>query len=155
MRLNGGVNYNVNTITHVIPNPPQLASLGPNFVIFDRLSQGNLTVGLPKTKIYLSDTWTWSDFTVTPRFVRYGGFTALQDNPTLDRSFNAKWVTDLEMAWQVTPMLNIAVGAYDLFNVYPSPNGSFNAALGSGQYTTTQAFGFTGGFYYARVGVSL
>lgn len=154
MHLNVGANYNVNTITHIIPNPPQLASLGPNYVVFDRLSQGNLTVGLPKTKIYLSDTWAWSDFTLTPRFVRYGGFTALGNVPSLDRNFNAKWITDLELAWQVTPMLNLAIGADNLFNVYPSPNGNFNASLGSGQYSTSQAFGFTGGFYYGQVRIS-
>ena len=155
MHLNGGFNYNVNTITHIISNPPQLASLGANYVIFDRISQGNLTVGLPKTKIYLSDTWNWSNFTLIPRFVRYGGFTAWQNTPSLDANFNAKWITDLELEWHATDTFTLAVGADNLFNVYPSPNGRFNASLGSGQYTTTQAFGFTGGFYYGRIDISL
>ena len=154
MRLNAGFNYNDNTITRIIPNPPQLAALGPSFVIFDRLSQGNMTVGLPKTKIFLGDTWTWSDFTLTPRLVRYGGYQALQDNPTQDRSFAARWITDLELSWQATRKLNVAVGADNLFNLYPSANGIFNTATGTGQYNTTSPFGFTGGFYYGRITVS-
>jgi iron complex outermembrane recepter protein len=155
MRLSASVNYNVNSITHIIPNPTQLASLGTNYVIFDRLSQGNLTVGLPKTKVSLGDVWTWHDFTLTPRFVRYGDITQWQDTPSQDRSFNAKWITDLELAWQVTPTYNVAVGANNLLNVYPSANGIFNTATGSGQYPGTSPFGFTGGFYYGRVTITL
>jgi iron complex outermembrane receptor protein len=155
MRLSASMNYNVNSITHIIPNPVQLASLGANYVIFDRLSQGNLTVGLPKTKISFGDVWTWSDFTLSPRFIRYGAITQLQDTASQDRSYNAKWITDLELAWQVTPTYNIAVGADNLFNVYPSANGIFNTSTGSGQYPGTSPFGFTGGFYYGKLTITL
>ena len=55
----------------------------------------------------------------------------------------------------------MAIGANNLFNVYPDDNGvlqskayPFNTSLGSGQYPTTAPYGFTGGSYYARVGVS-
>lgn len=157
MRLNGGFNYNVNTITRVRSNPSQLASLGAGYVLFDRLSQGNLTALLPKTKISLGDIWSWEDFTLTAHEVRYGGYVIRQNAAASDRAFNAKWITDLELAWQATPNLNVAIGADNLFNVYPSANGIFNTATGSQQYGASppSPFGFTGGFFYGRVGVSL
>jgi iron complex outermembrane receptor protein len=155
MLLNASFNYNVTTITHIVPNPPQLAALGAGYVIFDARSQGNLTVGLPKTKIVLADTWNWNDFTLLPKFIRFGSFTSVQDLASQTRSFNAKWIADLELEYHVTPQWSIAVGANDLFNTYPSPAGIYNPATGSGQYPGTSPFGFTGGFYYGRVSVAL
>ena len=154
--LNAGINYGVNSITRIIPNPPQLSSLGAGFVIFDRISQGNLTVLPPKSKIVLGDTWNWSDFALTTHFIRYGGYTLRQNTAAQDRSFNAKWIADLEMSWQATQALNLAVGADNLFNTYPSPNGIFNTATGSQQYggSPPSPFGFTGGFYYGRVSIA-
>jgi hypothetical protein len=109
---------------------------------------------LPKTKLLLGDTWTLGKWTLTGRLVRYGGFTVLQNDPTNDRHYGAKWITDAELSRQVTKALNVAVGANNIFNVYPDANGIYNASLGQGQYPTTGRYGFTGGFYYARVGVS-
>jgi iron complex outermembrane recepter protein len=155
MLLNGSFNYNVTTITHVIPNPPQLASLGAGFVIFDKRSQGNLTLGLPKTKAVLSDTWNWDDFTLIPKFIRFGGFTSVQNLASQTRSFNAKWIVDLELDWRFAPQWSVGVGANDLLNTYPSPNGIFNATTGAGQYPGSSPFGFTGGYYYGRLNVAL
>jgi iron complex outermembrane receptor protein len=155
MLLNASFNYNVTTITHIVPNPPQLAALGAGYVIFDARSQGNLTLGLPKTKIVLADTWNWNDFTLLPKLIRFGGFTSVQDLASQTRSFNAKWIADLELEYHVTPQWSVAVGANDLFNTYPSPAGIYNPATGTGQYPTTSPFGYTGGFYYGRVSVAL
>ena len=155
MLLNASFNYNVTTITHIVPNPPQLAALGAGFVIFDARSQGNLTLGLPKTKLVLSDTWNWNDFTLIPKFIRFGGFTSVQNLASQTRSFNAKWIADLELSYRITPQWSVAVGANNLLNTYPSPAGIFNPATGTGQYPGSSPFGFTGGFYYGRVNVSL
>jgi iron complex outermembrane receptor protein len=154
MLFNASLNYNVTTITHIVPNPPQLASLGAGFVIFDARSQGNLTLGLPKTKIVLSDNWTWNDFTLLPKLIRFGGFTSVQNLASQTRSFNAKWITDLELSWRFAPQWSVAVGANNLLNVYPSPAGIFNPATGTGQYPGSSPFGFTGGFYYTRLNVA-
>ncbi len=155
--LNAGFNYNVNTITHIIPNPTQLSSLGANYVIFDRLSQGNLTTLLPKTKVSLGNSWAWSDFTLTTRAVRYGSYTIRQNAAASDRAFNAKWILDAELAWQATDTFNIAIGADNLLNVYPSANGILNTSLGSQQYGSSppSPFGFMGGYYYGRLSISL
>ena len=160
MRLNAGYNYNQNDITRIAPNPPELAALGAGFVRFDRLTQSNLTFLIPKTKVYFGNVWTVSDFTLNARLVRYGSYEIRQNLvnglPANDRAFGAKWITDLEGAWQMTRNFNIAVGANNLFNVYPDANGIFNIPLGSQQYggSAPSSFGFTGGSYYARATVS-
>jgi len=80
---------------------------------------------LPKTKIVLSDNWTWNDFTLIPKLIRFGGFTSVQNLASQTRSFNAKWITDLELSWRFAPQWSVAVGANNLFNIYPSPAGIF------------------------------
>lgn len=59
----------------------------------------------------------------------------------------AKWITDLELSYQVTDMVNVAVGANNLFNAYPDADGIYTVSLGSGQYPGTSPFGFAGRFY--------
>jgi len=48
--------------------------------------------------------------------------------------------------------VNVAVGANNLFDIYPDKNGII-ASDGSGQYGNFAPFGLSGGFYYARVGI--
>ena len=151
VRWNLGFNTNHTDITHIIANPPQLTALGPGFVLFDRLSQGYLTKALPRNKLALGSAYTWRGLDVTLRATRYGGFTVLQDAVASDRKFGPKVITDLEAAYHLPHNVTLAVGANNLFNIYPSKNAIFNATIGSGQYPGTSPFGFTGGSYYGRV----
>ena len=153
MRFNLGFNYNQTDITRIVPNPSQLSALGAGFVLFDRVAQGNLTTLLPTTKIVLGDTWTLSKFTLTGKVVRYGSYVIPQTTASLDRYFGAKWIADGELAFQATRIINIAVGANNLFNTYPDANGVASLTLGSQQYGASppSPFGFTGGYYYGRI----
>jgi iron complex outermembrane receptor protein len=80
------------------------------------------------------------------------------EHPANDRKYGAKWITDLEVGYKVLPTVNVAIGANNLLNIYPSRSGasaafntSYNINTGTGQYPGTSPFGFTGGSYYARV----
>jgi iron complex outermembrane receptor protein len=162
MQWNLGFNYNRTKITHIIDNPAELASTG--YILFDRARQSNMTNNLPRTKLSISNLATMGDFTLSSRLTRFGGFKSYQNGVTSngvttypnDRSYGAKWITDLEGSWQVTPMINIAIGANNIFNVYPDKNraSDVSATLGQGLYAGTSPIGFTGGFYYARVGLT-
>jgi len=151
LRWSVGYNYNETEITGVIPNPPELNALGAGFVLFDRLSRGNLTSAFPKDKVAIGANWSWEKLALNLRATRFGSYTIEQNIPANDRSFGAKWVTDLEVSYNLTDAISLAIGSNNLFNVYPSPNGTFNTALGSGQYPGTSPIGFTGGSYYARL----
>lgn len=163
MSWNIGYNYNETIITDVAANPSELASLGANYVLFDRLSQSNLTDNLPKTKLFIGNVTNIGPITFSGRVVRYGSFWSKQNATGTadgvpvygrDTHYDAKWITDAEVSWQVNKAINLAVGANNLFNVYPDANGIYNANLGSGQYPTTGGYGFTGGYYYGRIKVS-
>ncbi|HLZ74763.1 TonB-dependent receptor [Phenylobacterium sp.] len=151
LHASAGYNYNKTKITGIIPNPPALSALGPTFVLFDRASQSNLTTAFPKDKIALEVNWTLGNWSVNARDTRFGTYTILQDTPSQDRSFGAKWIADLEVAYKLPHDVTLAVGANNLFNVYPDANGIFNATTGSGQYPGTSPMGFTGGSYYGRI----
>jgi iron complex outermembrane receptor protein len=155
MRFNAGFNYNETTITHIIPNPSALSALGPSYVLFNRVAQGNITSLLPKTKIFLGDVWNVGKWSFSSRLTRFGSYVIPQTTATLDRYFGAKWITDVEASYQLTDAVSVAVGANNLFNVYPSANGVYNVSLGSQQYGSSppSPFGFTGGSYYGRISV--
>ncbi|MBI1200490.1 MAG: TonB-dependent receptor [Phenylobacterium sp.] len=151
LRLTAGYNHNDTDIRGIIPNPPQLSALGANFVLFDRLSQGNLTDAFPKDKVALSANWSWGDFNLNLRQTRFGKYTIRQNAIANDRSYGAEWITDVEVSYKLPKNVTVALGANNLFNNYPDANGIFNNNTGSGQYPGTSPIGFTGGSYYARV----
>lgn len=151
LRANAGFNYGKTKITNIIPNPPELTALGAGFVLFARGSQGFLTTSFPKSKVALGLNWDWNKLNVNLRSTRYGKFTVIADLPINDRSYGAKWITDLEVSYKLLDSVTVAAGANNLFNEYPDKNGQYNAALGSGQFPGTSPFGFTGGSWYARV----
>lgn len=145
-------------------------------LLFGRVEGVRFTEGQPSDKIVLSVDGKAGAFGLTARTTRYGRVvspnTALPvSDPTSltalgpdDIVLNPKWITDLEL--RVTPMdtVDIAIGANNLFDIYPdrSPIGNRPASAGGGQYPVNQyylpytgfsPFGFNGRFLYARVGV--
>lgn len=150
LRANAGFNYGKTKIQNIIPNPPELTALGAGFVLFGRGSQGFLTTSFPRSKVALGLNWDWNKLNVNLRSTRYGKYTVIADLPAQDRSYGAKWITDLEVSYKVLENVTLAAGANNLFNEYPDKNGIYNAATGSGQFPGTSPFGFTGGSWYAR-----
>ncbi|PNV82794.1 MAG: TonB-dependent receptor [Sulfurimonas sp.] len=86
---------------------------------------------------------------------RYGSYEHLFN--ATENKFGAKWVTDTEISYEFSKSFNIALGAENLFNVYPDkwPQ-TFNALVGEDsiiQYSQYSPFGVNGAFYYLRVGI--
>lgn len=155
MSWNAGYNYNRTVITGIKDNPSELASLGADYVLFDRLSRSNLTVNLPETKLFIGNITTASIFTLSTRVVRYGSFKSYGNAVVNDREFGAKWITDMELSAKPTERLTLAIGANNIFNVYPDRNDTqTNVNTGAGFYATSGAYGFTGGYYYGRVAIN-
>lgn len=69
-----------------------------------------------------------------------------------------KWVTDFSFTGQVTPNVTATFGANNIFNIYPTKNIASTPALtgadtfGVFPYSEFSPFGFSGAFYYARLG---
>ncbi|CAN5321397.1 hypothetical protein BH10PSE15_BH10PSE15_17870 [soil metagenome] len=136
------------------PNPAQLATLPVPIVLFGRQAQRDLTLALPHDKIVLTNDWSLAKARALLRVTRFGGYTESSTVASGDRSFVAKWVTDLELCYDLTRQVTLSVGANNLFDVYPDKNG-VHSADGSGGYGNFAPFGLDGGFYYGRVSVRI
>ncbi|MET0344600.1 MAG: TonB-dependent receptor [Polyangiales bacterium] len=140
-------------IDRVAGNPTELSTL--NVTRFGRQGQIDLVRGAPLQKLVLSANWqVWrlrSDLRVT----RYGEYVEASNTAVGDRKFDPRWIADLDVGVDLTDNLALAVGAYNLFDTYPKKVGLVNAQDGSGQYGNFAPFGFSGGFYYARLAVNL
>lgn len=152
-RLSAAYSYNKTKILDVAPNPANLA----NTVLFGRQARIDLTSATPRDKLVLSSDWTLGPVRSLLRVTRFGKYSEAGTSQTStadDRTFGAKWVTDLDISAQLSKAINLAVGANNLFDVYPDPIGVTQAATGLGLFGQFAPFGLSGGFYYARLGVT-
>nr|WP_281379360.1 TonB-dependent receptor [Novosphingobium sediminicola] len=100
----------------------------------------------------MTGDWSFSRLHTLLRLTRYGQYTESSNVASGDRTFGAKVITDLEASYDLSRRVSLAVGANNLFDVYPDKNGIV-ASDGSGLYGNFAPFGLSGGFYYARLGV--
>ena len=174
--LTAAYNYNRTRIVRRLNNLGPLATI-PGIVLFGRVEGIRFTDGQPRDKIVLSADGELGNFGLTARTTRFGsvispGATAPLTDPNSlvllgpdDIRLGAKWITDLELRYQPFSHLELAVGADNVFDVYPdrSPFGPRPASAGGGVYPINQyylpysgfsPFGFNGRFLYARASVT-
>ncbi|MDR7114603.1 TonB-dependent receptor [Caulobacter sp. BE254] len=151
LNLNAAYAFNKTKITQRIDTPAVLKAVNPNLVLFDRQKIADLTVGTPRKKLILGALWSRDTVTASLRTTRYGQYTEAGTSADLDRTYSAKWVTDLDIAWDVRPTTNIAIGANNLFDEHPDKIGVINPDTGMNQFGIFSPFGITGGYYYARL----
>ena len=173
--LSAAYNYNKTTIEERLPALGPLATI-PGLVLFGRVEGLRFTHGQPRDKIVLSADGDIGNFGITARTTRYGKVVSpgaaspLAPNAASLTAFapddiflKAKWITDLEFRYKAVKGLELAIGANNLFDVYPtrSPFGARPASVG-GVYPANQEyipfsifspFGFNGRFLYGRVGI--
>ena len=167
-------NHNRTKIDRRINALGPLASI-PGINLFGRVEGLRFTEGQPRDKIVLSADGKISDFGITLRGTRYGRVvspantnpianpTSLTDFGPDDIFLGRKWISDLELRYTFMDRFDLAIGANNLFDIYPdrSPFGARPAAIGGSYpvnqyyfpYSTFSPFGFNGRFLYARVGV--
>ena len=172
--LTAAYNHNRTKIEKRI-NPLGPLSAVPGLVLFGREQGIRFTDGQPKSKIVLSADGDIGDFGITARTTRYGEVIApdaaapLAPNQTSltalgpdDQVLGAKWVTDLEVRYQLMKRIDLAIGANNLFDVYPDRR-PFGARPVGGTYPQNfqyipfsgggSPFGFNGRFIYGRIAV--
>ncbi|HYD38988.1 MAG TPA: TonB-dependent receptor [Allosphingosinicella sp.] len=173
--LSAAYNYNKTKIDERINALGPLATI-PGLVLFGRVEGLRFTHGQPRDKIVFSADGDIDDFGITARTTRYGKVVSpgaaapLAPNALSLTAFGpddiflkAKWITDLELRYKALGHVELAIGANNLFDVYPtrSPFGPRPASIG-GVYPANQEyipysifspFGFNGRFLYGRVSV--
>ena len=169
--LSAAYNYTDNRIDRRLNNLGPLAS-NPNLVLFGRVEGLRFERGQPEDKVVLSADGSLGAFGITGRTTRYGTVlaptaTAPIANPTSltalgpdDVTLTPKWITDLEVRFTFKDHATFALGAENLFDVYPDrlPYGLRPASVG-GVYPPNQIyipysgfspFGFNGRYLYGR-----
>lgn len=162
--LTAGYNYNTTKITNraVLPNP--LLQGAP---LFGRQESYRLTDSQPRTKLNLSADWDLGIVGATVRANRFGSvWTAVNGALTAplgsvagDFKLTPKWVTDVEVRVHPIEQVTLAVGADNVFDIYPDrlPTGGASGAPGFTPnsyflpYSQLSPFGFNGRFLYGRV----
>lgn len=138
--------------------------------LFARPESFRLTDGQPSDKLNIGLDWESGKFGLTARTNRYGevflpGTIGDSNNITIgkggianDITLSPKWVTDLELRFKPFEAVGIAIGANNLFDVYPDrlPFGvvggvNFGANNAFLPYSSQSPFGFSGRFVYGRV----
>jgi iron complex outermembrane receptor protein len=174
--LTAAYNYNKSKIDRRLNALGPLATI-PGLVLFGRIEGIRFTNGQPRDKIVLSADGDIRQFGLTARTTRYGKVVSpgaaaplapnqlsLTDFGPDDIFLSPKWITDVELRWKPGGGTEFALGANNLFDVYPdrSPFGPRPASIG-GFYPVNQEFipysifspfGFNGRYVYGRVAVT-
>jgi iron complex outermembrane receptor protein len=148
-----GVNLNTTSVTHVANGANGQPELNAQQIAW-------LTTATPKNKIIIGGTWHLDKWGVSLHETRFGSTSSEETYIVGPNAFSttqfihfenaARYVTDLEVRYDVTKRFQIAAGANNLFNVYPSKL-PYQAQLEGAQYDAfASTIGEDGGFYYLR-----
>ena len=128
----------------------------PGLTLFGRQSSLQLTRGQPRDKVNLGLDWDRDMFGATLRTNRYGRVLVPGGSEATDYDIEPAWVTDAEVRVQPMDMLELAVGANNLFDVYPTRapfGGPFGVTGAFFPYSQFSPFGFNGRFLYGRASI--
>ena len=110
--------------------------------------------GVPKTRTVLSYSHTQEELSAMVRINYYGSFYNAQFNDvSLIEQVDSIVITDVEISYDFTDSLTVALGAKNIFNVFPDEYSEGRTAGFLGAiYPLNSPSGFNGGYYYLRMG---
>ena len=164
LNLTGSANFTKTEVTRV--NVPQ--AMADSFAsgnldtvrvrILNPEDRNRLEDGLPRRKGSVQARWQRGRFGALGRATYYGPIEYHHPtNPANDEHFSAKTLCDLDLSYELRGGVRVAVGGSNIFNTFPdqqrkAANISFGRFIYSRRVTQ---FGMNGGFYYARLQLSL
>jgi iron complex outermembrane receptor protein len=147
--LRAGYNHSETDIVGAVTTPPQLAAYSS--VLFDRIERRRIECGQPQDGLRFGGSWTTRHVGVDVNESRYGAFCSFTLNPADDQEYAAKWLTDVEASYRAS-QYRLAIGATNLFGVFPDRNSTVNSFNGIQTFPSYSPFGMNGRTIYARVG---
>ena len=117
----------------------------------DRLENGQ-----PKHSIRFLTNYTLYDFVGTLNLSRYGEYQQVIDNKAY--KFEASYITDINLAYNVSKNAKLSLGANNLFDVYPNKwdglvansSNPFYGNNGIKPYSRYSPYGYSGSYYYVK-----
>jgi len=127
-------------------------------LLLNREDRNRLEDALPRQKGSVTARYARGRLSGLARATYYGPVSFHEmSSPNNDETFGAKTLFDLDLGYQLSGGVRLAVGGSNIFNTFPDQQTkAFNISGGRFIYSrrVTQ-FGMNGGFYYARVAVTL
>ena len=143
-----GYNHSTTDIVGAVATPPQLAAYSS--VLFDRIERRRIECAQPHDSLRLGVHWTTTRFGIDVNELRYGAFCSFTLNPADDQEYAAKWLTDAQASYRVG-QYRLAIGAQNLFDVFPDRNATVNSFNGIQTFPSHSPFGMNGRTVYARI----
>ena len=143
-------NFTDTVFTRVDDAPAVLKAAGLVLIGRDRI--GDFTKGTPRNKFIANVAWKKGPATLNLRATRYGSVTQVNASATgLDATIDPKVIVDLDASYKLKNGIKLAVGANNLFNIYPNQLPASLQGNGFTLYNAYSPYGVSGGFYYARL----
>ncbi|MFK0342076.1 TonB-dependent receptor plug domain-containing protein [Pseudomonas asiatica] len=138
--------------TEILDYKQSVNILGTPYELMNRQARNLLTEVQPHTKLILGGNWRLDRYRVNLGLTRYGSWREVNaaNDRSLDREYKARWITDLDAGYQLTKDLEVAIGARNLFDIYPERQAPSSKTMVKG-YGVYSPYGFTGGYYFGRV----
>ncbi|WJD68136.1 TonB-dependent receptor [Pseudomonas asiatica] len=138
--------------TEILDYKQSVNILGTPYELMNRQARNLLTEVQPHTKLILGGNWRLDRYRVNLGLTRYGSWREVNaaNDRSLDREYKARWITDLDAGYQLTKDLEVAIGARNLFDIYPEHQAPSSKTMVKG-YGVYSPYGFTGGYYFGRV----
>jgi iron complex outermembrane receptor protein len=122
----------------------------PEETFFGRRERAFLLASAPKNKFGLNLNYARQKFDAGLAFTHFSKV-VLVDYGDEEDIYHDRIVTDLTLGYQLTKSLKLSVGSNNLFNVYPTKQDEQGNTEAGGYWDAVQ-MGFSGAYYYARLG---
>lgn len=129
-------------------------NLSPVPTLFSRQRVASFEQGTPRTKLVGSVDWKLDQLGATLRVNHYGDVIQPGATAAADIHTGRKTVVDLEARYQLLESLGIAIGANNLFDIYPDATPAALNSTGVVAFPFYSPFGFNGRYLYGRVSLS-
>jgi iron complex outermembrane receptor protein len=117
---------------------------------FGKREKAFLLASAPANKFGLNIAYNRNKFDAGLALTRFSKV-VLVDYSDQDDVYDAKTVTDLTLGYQFTKSLKLTLGSNNLLNVYPDKQDEIGDTEAGGYWDSVQ-MGFSGAYYYARIG---
>lgn len=145
-----GINVNETKVTRT-PRTAQLAALNPAPILFDRNNVKVFEEGTPKDKVTFSTQWEMGRFGATLRAIRYGEVLSPGTTAATDLLLKPKTIIDLEGRVKITEQLQVAIGADNIFDEYPTQTPVNLNTTSNTPFSNFSPFGRSGRYVYGRI----
>ena len=117
---------------------------------FGKREKAFLLASAPKSKFGLNLNYSKNKFDSGLSFTHFSKV-VLVDYADEDDVYSAKMITDLTFGYKLSKQLKLSIGSNNLFNIYPDQQDEQGNTEAGGYWDSVQ-MGFSGAYYYARLG---